>query len=122
MSTFKRIQMTPSNEARSAKLKAELRTEIAAKGDIHFRIDPETYLKLAHLATRKRMGIGVLARFWVMERLQQELEPIADHPQTFVELETLLNKCIKALHQVNRKPEVFDDKNKGPKLKRAKRA
>ena len=124
MSTFKRIEMTPTNKARSQKLKAELRKEIAAKCDIHFRIDAETYLMLADLATRNRMGIGVLARFWVMERLQQELNPtapIADHA-SFVELKVMLDKCLHELQQANRRLEVFEGGKKESKAKSVKRA
>lgn len=125
MSTFKRIEMTATNKDRTEKLKTELKKEISAKGDIHFRIDQETYLALANLATQKRMGIGVLARFWVMERLQQELKltaPTASNIGMFIELKEMLDKCLQELQQANRRLEVFEGGKKESKSKLAKRA
>jgi len=120
MSTFKRIEMTPTNKARSEKLRAELKKEIAAKGDIHFRIDPETYLMLADLAARKRMGVGVLARSMVMERLQQELKPAAlaaDDKDFLCDIRVLLDKCLQELQQANLRLGVFQGGKKESKPK-----
>lgn len=124
MSSFKQIEMTPTNKSRSRKLKTELQKEIAAKGDIHFRIDPRTYLALADLATGNRMGIGVLARSWVMQRLQQEIDrpaPMVDSA-SLTDLKIMLDKCLAELQQANRRLKVFEGGRKEPKLRPAKRA
>ena len=68
------------NTEREKKLKERaLRTRAAAHqrvvkdATVQFRLDAETIERLLGLADDKRMGVGVLARMWIIERLNKEL-------------------------------------------------
>ena len=68
-----------SNERKKRLKERAQKTRIAAHqrvikdGTVQFRLDAENMERLLGLADQKRTGAGVLARMWVLERLNKEL-------------------------------------------------
>jgi hypothetical protein len=58
---------------RAKKTRAAAHERVVKDGTIQFRFDAENMDRLLRLADEKRTGAGVLARMWVLERLNQEL-------------------------------------------------
>ena len=54
-------------------IKAEARENTAERGTVQFRLDTTSMCNLLKVADDKRTGFGVLARLWVLERLNQEM-------------------------------------------------
>jgi hypothetical protein len=57
---------------------------VVKDGTIQFRLDAENMERLLKLADERGTGIGVLARMWVLERLNKESFNNADILSTFV--------------------------------------
>lgn len=58
---------------RAEKTRKAAHERVVKRGILHFRLDQETMEKLLRLADQRKTGAGVLARMWVVERLEQEL-------------------------------------------------
>ena len=52
--------------------RAAARQRVVDRGIVAFRADPEMMQLLLQIAEKKRIPYGVLARSWVVERLDQE--------------------------------------------------
>ncbi|MBX9721612.1 MAG: BrnA antitoxin family protein [Candidatus Obscuribacterales bacterium] len=51
-------------------LKQTAKQAVAQRGSIQFRLDPEMMSILLETADKKRVPAGVLARMWIVERLE----------------------------------------------------
>ncbi len=60
-------------EQHAKKTKAAAHKRVVKDGTIQFRLNAENINRLLTLADSKRIGAGVLARMWVIERLDKEL-------------------------------------------------
>jgi len=60
-------------EDRARKTRAQAHERVIKDGTIQFRLDAENMERILGLADERRTGVGVLARMWVLERLNQEL-------------------------------------------------
>ncbi len=58
---------------RALKTRAAAHERIIKNATIQFRLDANNMEKILRLADDKKMGVGVLARMWVIERLHKEL-------------------------------------------------
>lgn len=63
---------SPELEERISKTKAAAHERVVKDGTVQFRLDAKNMERLLHVADDRRTGVGVLARMWVLERLQQE--------------------------------------------------
>jgi hypothetical protein len=95
------------NNSRIKKLKERAReTKSAAHkrvikdGTIQFRLDAENMERLLTLADKKRTGAGVLARMWVLDRLNKELLPYIDSAEYLTQLQSQLNNLSKLMHEM----------------------
>lgn len=71
MSKKKRIKNSDADE-RVQQTGAAAKKSVAQRGNVEFRLDEETMLRLMKLADAKKMPLGVLARQWTEERLNEE--------------------------------------------------
>lgn len=70
MTSYKRpVSKTDSRLQQTREAAKQL---VAQKGNVQFRLDEETMLRLMALADAKKMPLGVLAREWTIERLEKE--------------------------------------------------
>lgn len=53
-------------------LKAKAKKKIASRYTIQFRCDEELLFNLMTIADKKKLPVGVLARMWIAERLEEE--------------------------------------------------
>jgi hypothetical protein len=91
-------------EERAAKTRASAHDRVVKDGTIQFRLDAENMERLLKLADERGTGTGVLARMWVLERLNKESFNNADILSTFVaateqlaELQTQMNSLSKVV-------------------------
>ncbi len=60
-------------EDRARKTRAQAHERVIKDATIQFRLDADNMERILTLADERRTGVGVLARMWVLERLNQEL-------------------------------------------------
>ncbi len=82
---------TPELQFRIDKTRADAHREVVRSGKIQFRLDSKHMEQLLQVADAKLTGAGVLARMWVIERLNSE-PPLAQAPSS-------LHKRISQLEQ-----------------------
>jgi lipoate-protein ligase A len=91
-------------EERAAKTRAAAHDRVIQDGTIQFRLDAENMDRLLKFADERRTGTGVLARMWVLEKLNKETIDNADVLSAFVtateqltELQTQMNSLSKVV-------------------------
>ena len=62
-------------EQRASKTRTLAHERIIKDATVQFRLDSESMERLLNLADERRTGVGVLARIWVLERLNLETTP-----------------------------------------------
>jgi|LakMenEpi03Aug12_release.lakeMendotaPanAssembly.Ray.scaffolds.fasta_scaffold288953_2 hypothetical protein len=69
-STAKKSNKTTKD--RVDKLRAAAKKNVAQRGTVQYRLDEETMSRLMKVADAKKTPVGVLARMWMVERLDHE--------------------------------------------------
>lgn len=70
MQTIKKTK--PSLAEQMQRTKEQAKKEVAFRGVVQYRVDEETMLRLMAIADKKKVPFGVLARMWMVERLDKE--------------------------------------------------
>jgi hypothetical protein len=93
--------------ARAAKTKAAAHDRVVKDGTVQFRVDAENMERLLKLADERQTGAGVLARMWVLERLNKEAAINEDVLSSFVtateqlaELQAQMNSLSKVVQKM----------------------
>jgi hypothetical protein len=70
-------KQSDGTQARIEKMRSEAKKEVAVRGTVQYRLDEQTMLRLMHVADVKKTPFGVLARMWMVERLDKEEQSLA---------------------------------------------
>lgn len=92
---------------RAKRTKAAAHKRVVKDGTIQFRCDAENMERLLKLADERRTGAGVLARMWVLERLNKEtpagtntLSALMAATEQLSELQSQLNSLSKIVQKM----------------------
>lgn len=69
-STVKKTNRTTKD--RVDRLRGEAKKNVTQRGTVQYRLDEETMSRLMKVADSKKTPVGVLARMWMVERLDLE--------------------------------------------------